>query len=133
MIDYLIHQLKPHAGPTTDTDLRYLHIYIHKASAPYSQSIHSINKKPRKDNLHYLAQDGVPTTTLRYLCTLSYMNIKTSWTVLAHFYITELIDKCVGSRIWVIMKGDKGKGPSPCASNFKLQTSKIHSEPISYN
>lgn len=23
-------------------------------------------------------------------------------------YITELIDKCVGSRIWVIMKGEKG-------------------------
>lgn len=24
---------------------------------------------------------------------------------------TELIDKCVGSRIWVIMKGDKGTAP----------------------
>ena len=24
----------------------------------------------------------------------------------------ELIDKCVGSRIWVVMKGDKGKEPS---------------------
>jgi U6 snRNA-associated Sm-like protein LSm5 len=23
----------------------------------------------------------------------------------------ELIDRCVGSRIWVIMKGDKGKQP----------------------
>ncbi|EKV05561.1 Small nuclear ribonucleoprotein (LSM5), putative [Penicillium digitatum PHI26] len=23
--------------------------------------------------------------------------------------LIELIDKCVGSRIWVVMKGDKGK------------------------
>ncbi|KAF2456634.1 hypothetical protein BDY21DRAFT_345671 [Lineolata rhizophorae] len=26
----------------------------------------------------------------------------------------ELIDKCVGSRIWVIMKGDKGTGARDC-------------------
>ena len=24
-------------------------------------------------------------------------------------YLPELIDKCVGSKIWVVMKGDKGK------------------------
>lgn len=28
-----------------------------------------------------------------------------------HLYLVELIDKCVGSRIWVIMKGDKGAVP----------------------
>ena len=30
-------------------------------------------------------------------------------TVRILIFETELIDKCVGSRIWVIMKGDKGK------------------------
>lgn len=29
----------------------------------------------------------------------------------AYWEIIELIDKCVGSRIWVVMKGDKGDKP----------------------
>ena len=26
--------------------------------------------------------------------------------------LAELIDKCVGSRIWIVMKGDKGTAPA---------------------
>jgi hypothetical protein len=32
--------------------------------------------------------------------------------------MTELIDKCVGSRIWVIMKGDKGIGIAGMSSLY---------------
>lgn len=34
----------------------------------------------------------------------------------SHSSILELIDKCVGSRIWVVMKGDKGT-PAHAASS----------------
>jgi len=42
------------------------------------------------------------------------LNTATAWYVVVHVELPpgltkiELIDKCVGSRIWVVMKGDKG-------------------------
>ena len=39
--------------------------------------------------------------------------------------LTELIDKCVGSRIWVVMKGDKGGKPDASASYVGLIPSRI--------
>lgn len=35
----------------------------------------------------------------------------------------ELIDKCVGSKIWVVMKGDKGKDFHPSMSPSAIRLS----------
>lgn len=38
---------------------------------------------------------------------------------------SELIDKCVGSRIWVVMKGDKGECRDKDFDNLETWLSKI--------
>lgn len=46
---------------------------------------------------------------------------------------TELIDKCVGSKIWVVMKGDKGKYPvldSLCIQLTIYKNSAVHSSAL---
>ena len=49
--------------------------------------------------------------------------------VILLIYLIELIDKCVGSKIWVVMKGDKGEAGHSAidfSSSNVLQSSAEH-------
>ena len=79
---------------------------LHPHSLPPSASC--INKSTR-----YCLQSD--TADLRTILTLSdEPRQRTSNRMASQLLPLELIDKCVGSRIWVIMKGDKGKYHSFC-------------------
>lgn len=64
--------------------------------------------------------DGFSAATLRYVDLLySLRNFLAQDTT--DQLTTELIDKCVGSQIWVIMKGEKGSKSAPLVVNFRAQ------------
>lgn len=44
-------------------------------------------------------------------------------------FVTELIDKCVGSRIWIVMKGDKGQFSSRTIVPATYYTPHVSEEP----
>lgn len=76
-------------------------------------------------------QDGFSIASPRYVICLFYFS-STSACTDPLSRPPELIDKCIGSRIWVIMKGDKGTSPSP-SSAPSLHPQQLTTPPPSQN
>lgn len=92
------------------TDISLLAVLKFPPTRPSPPPCKSNREQRRPDR-----QDGFSIASPRYVICLFYFS-STSACTDPLSRPAELIDKCIGSRIWVIMKGDKGTSPSPSSA-----------------
>lgn len=87
----------------------YIHVHTSSRSAEFVIKSFQLDLKGRHQFSNY--SNYTETWHLKYYHSVQIypiLNTLVKSIVILLKYWAELIDKCVGSRIWVIMKGDKG-------------------------
>lgn len=106
------------------TDISLLAVLKFPPTRPSPPPCKSNREQRRPDR-----QDGFSIASPRYVICLFYFS-STSACTDPLSRPAELIDKCIGSRIWVIMKGDKGTSPSPSSAPSLHPQQLTHPPPL---